>query len=201
MSSTKIICGKCLDELKKITEKVDMTFLDPPFNQQKDYSLHNDNMPEEQYWEMMKSVCKLVYDITKKGGCVYFMQRENGIYVTDVWDDIRELTSGYFAGDEAIRTKTEERFHKQQTSLALLLRLILSSTKPNDTVLDPFAGTGTTIVTALQLQRKSITIEIDPQNVDCIQNRIRVLRDTDILHKYYKDYICTENLASIWGSI
>jgi len=24
-------------------------------------------------------------------------QREKGMYVTDVWDDIRELTSGYFA--------------------------------------------------------------------------------------------------------
>ena len=33
----------------------------------------------------------------------YKYARENGMFVTDVWDDIRELTSGYFAGDEALR--------------------------------------------------------------------------------------------------
>src|SRR3989338_3229794 len=32
----------------------------------------------------------------------YKYEREDGMYVTDVWDDIRELTSGYFAGDEEI---------------------------------------------------------------------------------------------------
>ena len=270
----KIICGNCLESLNHLDKNIDMTFLDPPFNQQKEYSLHNDNMPEAEYWDMMKSVCKKVYYITNKGGCIYFMQREknaefvlkvlretgwkfqnmiiwrkktsavpvagkygkqyqilvyatkgekaktfnrlrinpelpasykqqreNGIYVTDVWDDIRELTSGYFAGEEAIRTEKQERFHKQQTSLALLLRLILTSTRPNDTVLDPFAGTGTTLVTATQLHRNSIAIEIDPINVECIEKRIKEIRDADSIHKYYRDYICTENIAEIWGTI
>ena len=32
----------------------------------------------------------------------YKHARENGMFVTDVWDDIRELTSGYFAGDEGV---------------------------------------------------------------------------------------------------
>jgi len=270
--SYKVSCGNCIEVLKQMTRQVDMSFLDPPFNQQKEYSLHDDDMPEDQYWEMMKKVCQSVYNITNNGGCIYFMQREkntefvlrtlretgwefqnliiwkkrtsavpvrgkygkqyqiityavkgdraktfhrlrinppspahfkvpreNGIFVTDVWDDIRELTSGYFAGDEALRTEDGERFHKQQTSLALLLRLILTSTNVGDTVLDPFAGTGTTSVTALQLQRHSIAVEIDPANVECIKNRLKNLREADILQKYYKDYIYTENLAAIWG--
>jgi DNA modification methylase len=129
----------------------------------------------------------------------YKFHRENGIFVTDVWDDIRELTSGYFAGDEALRTDDGERFHKQQAPLALLLRMILTSTNVGDTVLDPFAGTGTTAVTALQLQRHSIAIEIDPINVECIKRRLENLREADILQKYYKDYVYTENLAAIWG--
>ena len=54
-------------------------------------------------------------------------ERENGIFVTDVWDDIREMTSGYFAGDEALRDESGERVHKQQSPIALLLRIILSS--------------------------------------------------------------------------
>ena len=32
----------------------------------------------------------------------YKYERENGMFVTDVWDDIRELTSGYFAGGRGI---------------------------------------------------------------------------------------------------
>ena len=35
-------------------------------------------------------------------------ERETGMYLTDIWDDIRELTSGYFAGGEAIRTKDKK---------------------------------------------------------------------------------------------
>ncbi|MDR1924106.1 MAG: hypothetical protein LBQ66_07000 [Planctomycetaceae bacterium] len=56
--SYEILCGSSIDLLKKISCAVDMTFLDPPFNQQKDYALHDDDMPEEKYWEMMKTVCQ-----------------------------------------------------------------------------------------------------------------------------------------------
>ncbi|MDR1924111.1 MAG: site-specific DNA-methyltransferase [Planctomycetaceae bacterium] len=270
--SYEILCGNSVDLLKKISCAVDMTFLDPPFNQQKDYALHDDDMPEEKYWEMMKTVCQSIYNRTNKGGCIYFMQREkntefvlrvlretnwefqnliiwkkrtsavpvkgkygkqyqiivyatkgeraktfhrlridpelppsykyqreNGVFVTDIWDDIRELTSGYFAGNEALRTADGERFHKQQTPLALLLRMILTSTNVGDTVLDPFAGTGTTSVVATQIQRNSIAIEIDPNNIKCIKNRLNNIREADLVHKYYQDYICTENLSDIWG--
>ncbi len=270
--SYQIFCGDCTQKLKQIIQKVDLTFLDPPFNQQKNYALHDDDMPEEQYWAMMKSVCQSVYDITNDGGCIYFMQREkktefvlqalretgwefqnliiwkkrtsavpvrgkyskqyqiiayaikgeraktfnrlrinpelpvnykfqreNGIFVTDVWNDIRELTSGYFAGNEAIRKEDGERFHKQQTPLALLLRIILTSTNVGNTVLDPFSGTGTTSIVALQTQRNSISIEIDPQNIECIQNRLKEIDNADLIQKYYQDYICTEKLSQIWG--
>lgn len=130
----------------------------------------------------------------------YKFQRENGIFVTDIWEDIRELTSGYFAGNEAIRAENGDRFHKQQAPLALLLRMILTSTKVGDTVLDPFAGTGTTSLVALQTQRKSISIEIDPQNVTCIQERLKNVREADLIQKYYQEYSCTENLAEIWDN-
>lgn len=121
------------------------------------------------------------------------------MYVTDIWDDIRELTSGYFAGDEAIRNPDGERFHKQQTPIAFLLRIILSSTKIGDTVFDPFAGTGTTLVVATQLKRKSIGIEIDPGNVKHIENRLENIRDSDDIQRYYNDYIYTDNIEQIWG--
>ena len=56
--------------------ELDLTFLDPPFNQAKEYASHNDDMPEDDYWDWMKRVCKAVYGQTSEGGAVYFMQRE-----------------------------------------------------------------------------------------------------------------------------
>jgi DNA modification methylase len=129
----------------------------------------------------------------------YKYERENGVYLTDVWDDIRELTSGYFAGDEAIRKENGERFHKQQSPIALLLRIVLSSTKIGDAVLDPFAGTGTRLVVAEQLARKSIGIEIDSENIKCMKCRLTEINQSDNVQKYYKEYFYTDNLKEIWN--
>jgi site-specific DNA-methyltransferase (adenine-specific) len=41
-----------------------------------------------------------------------------------------------------------------------------------DTVVDPFAGTGTTAVAAMELGRNSISVEIDPTYVDLIEKRL-----------------------------
>jgi len=41
-----------------------------------------------------------------------------------------------------------------------------------DTVVDPFAGTGTTAVAAMELGRNSVSVEIDPTYVDLIEKRL-----------------------------
>jgi len=128
----------------------------------------------------------------------YKYERNNGVYLTDVWDDIRELTSGYFAGDEAIRNPHGERVHKQQSPVALLLRIILSSTFPGDTVLDPFSGTGTTAVVSHQLKRNSVSIEIDPEYHKVIEDRLINPRRSDNILKFYEYYRYTKNLKTIW---
>ena len=249
----------------------DLTFLDPPFNQGKDYHGHDDNMDAKEYWDWMQKVCSLIFKNTSDGGAIYFMQREknsqqvlealgksgwtfqnliiwkkkssavpqskrfgkqyqiiafaikgkaprvfnklridppllvtdkhnreNGMYVTDVWDDIRELTSGYFAGDEPLREENGDRFHKQQTPIKLLTRIILSSSKIGDMIFDPFAGTGTTLVVAKQLQRNSIGVELNPTNVSVIKDRISNLLKSDNILNFRKDYEFTENLDNIW---
>jgi len=129
----------------------------------------------------------------------YKQPRKNGVYLTDVWDDIREMTSGYLAGDEALRDSEGNRVHKQQSPIALLLRIILSSTLPGDVVLDPCAGTGTTLVVAKQLKRNSIGIEIDPIYLKISQTRLETLRSSDSIRKYFEYYRYTKDLAKIWG--
>ena len=127
-------------------------------------------------------------------------ERKNGVYLTDVWDDIRELTSGYFAGKEAIRDINGGRIHKQQSPVSLLLRVILSSTLPGDMVLDPLAGTGSALVVAYQLKRNSIGIEIDPEYVEIIKNRLKSLRPSDDIFRHYNYYRFTPNVEEIWPS-
>lgn len=267
--------GDCIDTLANMSTEIkfDLTFLDPPFNQGKDYLVHNDKMDEYAYWEWMSWVMEAVRERTSEGGCVYFMQREkntgmvmevlettgwtfqnliiwqkttsavpqarrfgkafqtivfatngemprvfnklrinpplpanyteprkNGMFVTDVWSDIRELTSGYLAGDEPLRNKDGSRFHKQQTSLALLVRMILASTLPGDRILDPFCGTGTTLVAAKGLGRIGVGVDIDENNAKATSRRLLDFREADnVSARFYNDYQCTENLERIWG--
>ncbi len=139
---------------------------------------------------------KLRVDLPLAPGHKY--SRPNGVYLTDIWDDIRELTSGYFAGDEAIRVINGDRAHIQQSPLALLLRIILSSSIPGDIIFDPFAGTGTTLVVAEQLQRRSVGIEIDSKNVAIIEQRLERTRQADDVTKLQNYYRFTNNLSSIW---
>jgi DNA modification methylase len=131
----------------------------------------------------------------------YKQPRERGMFVTDVWDDIRELTAGYFAGDEALRLNDGARAHKQQAPLALLVRIILSSSRPGDVVCDPFSGTGTTLVAAKQLGRQGIGIEIDPSNSALIATRLaHIAESDDVYRRFYADYRFTDDLESIWGA-
>lgn len=65
--------------------------------------------------------------------------------------------------------------------------------------MDPFAGTGTTLVVARQLRRRSIGIEIDPDYVKIIKKRLKRLRPQDNLVKYYEYYRFTRGLKKIIG--
>ena len=50
-------------------------------------------------------------------------------------------------------------------------KAIKYSSKPGDLVLDPFAGSGSTLITCQALGRKCYTIELDPSYCDVIVDR------------------------------
>ena len=74
-------------------------------------------------------------------------------------------------GGERIRLNGE-RVHSTQKPLALLYRVILSSTNPEDVILDPFFGTGTSGAAAKILHRNWIGIEKDPVYIPIARERI-----------------------------
>jgi DNA modification methylase len=70
---------------------------------------------------------------------------------------------------------------------------------PDDTVLDPFAGTGTTGVVCEQLERDAVLIEKDDDYHAVIEERLEERRPADDISELYDDYRYTENLDEIWG--
>ncbi|WP_369061323.1 site-specific DNA-methyltransferase [Caulobacter sp. 73W] len=75
-------------------------------------------------------------------------------------------------GDERIKNAAGEKAHPTQKPEALLHRVILSSTKPGDVVLDPFFGVGTTGAAAKRLGRQFIGIERETEYAELAKERI-----------------------------
>ncbi len=75
-------------------------------------------------------------------------------------------------GAERVRDENGDKGHSTQKPEALLYRVILSSSKPGDLVLDPFFGSGTTGAVAKRLHRNWIGIEREEKYVKLAQKRI-----------------------------
>ena len=75
-------------------------------------------------------------------------------------------------GDERLKDASGKKVHPTQKPEALLARVLLSASQPDDLVLDPFSGTGTTGAVAKRLGRRFIGIERDPSYAAAATARI-----------------------------
>src|SRR5437660_4984429 len=64
-------------------------------------------------------------------------------------------------GEERLKGRDGRKLHPTQKPEALLGRVLLSASRPDDLVLDPFCGSGTTGAVARRLRRRFIGIERD----------------------------------------
>src|SRR5579872_409482 len=76
------------------------------------------------------------------------------------------------------RERTE---HPCQMPEAVLERIIRVATNKNDLVIDPFAGSGTTLAVAKKLERKFLGVELSEQYAEGIRKRLQMIdfRDRD----------------------
>lgn len=79
---------------------------------------------------------------------------------------------GPFWGRVNGNSQERRKDHPNQLPERYLERLIRAYTNPGDRILDPFGGSGTTIVVAKALQRKCDTIEISEASVASIKERL-----------------------------
>ncbi len=90
-------------------------------------------------------------------------------------DDVQMRSDWLFpicSGGERLKDGEGRKVHPTQKPEALLARVIMSSTKPGDVVLDPFFGSGTTGAVAKRLGRHFVGIEREQDYIDAASARI-----------------------------
>ncbi|RIY03407.1 site-specific DNA-methyltransferase [Aureimonas flava] len=87
------------------------------------------------------------------------------------------------SGGERLKDGEGQKVHPTQKPEALLARVVMSSTRPGDTILDPFFGTGTTGAVAKRLGRNFVGIERQDDYIEAATDRILSVEplDADVL--------------------
>ena len=128
---------------------------------------YHDKLPLGHHW--------LVWDKKQQSGasdtftssdCELMWTNLNGVSVKiyrHLWDGVSR------AGERVAELTT--RVHPTQKPVGLLEQLIRDHSRPGDTVLDPYMGSGSTLIAAERTGRVCIGVEIDPYYVDVIVSR------------------------------
>jgi len=122
-----------------------------------------EQFPTKELWEKLQNILK--FDLNYEKVAQTFNPQMG---ITDVWRDIDFYK--------------ENRVHSTQKPLPLIKRLLLASSNENDLVVDPFAGSGSTAIASLQLNRNYITIEKDELYYNEVVKRIESIKNP--LHSF-----------------
>lgn len=124
-----------------------------------DYEWKGIKVPKGRHWaykketmEKMDADGKLQYSKTGMPYVKQYLDEKEGTLITDIWSDI-----------EVIHSQSKERLgYPTQKPIALLDRILSTSSNKGDVVLDAFCGCGTALISAQKLGRKWIGIDISP---------------------------------------
>jgi DNA modification methylase len=100
---------------------------------------------------------------------IYHLSKGDNIYLNDKCGINDPLSSVWYIPHSI---KKSERVHPTQMPIALVDRILDVASKPGDTVLDNFLGSGTTGVAALKRNLNFIGIELNINNFQLAEKRI-----------------------------
>ncbi|MFX3625128.1 MAG: site-specific DNA-methyltransferase [Ectobacillus sp.] len=147
------VIGTILKKLDfKILNMVTWTKSDPPPNLSQRMFTHS---TEFIIWAKKSPVSKQKFNFST------IKKLNNNIPMTDSW-----------ILPHVPQSEKSFGYHPTQKPLHLLKRIIMSCTDENETVLDPFGGSGTTAVAALHLNRRFICIEKNSNYFNISKHRI-----------------------------
>lgn len=92
-----------------------------------------------------------------------YLDRSQGIPVQDIWLDYLDVNN----------QNTLITGYPTEKNLDMLKRIVETSSRPGDLVLDCFAGSGTTLVAAEELDRQWIGVDIGDEAISTIVGRFR----------------------------
>jgi site-specific DNA-methyltransferase (adenine-specific) len=98
--------------------------------------------------------------------------------VNSFWKPVLWFVNGEYEGDwvgdvaKSDVNDNDKRFHKWGQSESGIADLVNKFTYPGQLILDPFVGGGTTGVVAVNMQRRFIGIDIDPEAIENTRQRL-----------------------------
>lgn len=92
-----------------------------------------------------------------------YLDQSNGVPVQDIWLDYLDVNN----------QNTLITGYPTEKNIDMLKRIIETSSRPGDIVLDCFAGSGTTLVAAEELGRQWIGVDIGDEAIRTINNRFK----------------------------
>lgn len=98
---------------------------------------------------------------------------KHGRYRTNVWD---------YRGVNGFGGQSDLAMHPTVKPVAMIVDAIKDCTKRNHIVLDPFAGSGSTLIACEKAGRKARCIELEPKYCDVIIRRWQKLTGLDAVH-------------------
>jgi DNA modification methylase len=99
----------------------------------------------------------------------------------------KEVTNGNRLSDDVLdllniwlvkRVAGQDYTHPTEKPPTLHEKALRRCTRPGDTVLDLFAGSGSTLIACEQMKRRCLTVEIEPVFCDVIIKRFESLTQT-----------------------
>jgi len=126
---------------------------------------------------------------------LWYAKGDAWIFNRDAVDRIPYMAPGLVGPDKAARGKlptdvwwmtivppggTERTGYPTQKPVRLLERIVASSSRPGDLVLDPYAGSGTTGVAAARLGRRWLLVDRNPSAVAIAQRRLEAELGADV---------------------
>ena len=104
-----------------------------------------------------------VYRSIRVGDRVYTYYDDDPVAPTDVWNDLSHLQ----------QRDPERTGYDTQKPLSLLDRIVRCGSREGDTVLDPFAGSSTTLEASKRLNRNFIGIDLCPMALNVARRRVQ----------------------------
>jgi len=194
-----ILQGDCIEHMNGLPENsVDLIFADPPYNLQLKGDLHRPDNSKvdavDDAWDQFSSFkaydkfcaewLKAAKRILKPDGAIWVIGSYHNNYeaLKALNEDIQMRSDWVLPicnGGERLKNEEGEKAHPTQKPESLLHRVIVGTTNPGDTILDPFFGTGTTGAVAKKLGRHYIGIEREDDYIKVAEKRLKNTRRYD----------------------